>query len=199
MNEQLIFSNRSHACTGTKLELVFCTCPEIALDRTVFAAPGLHGKAVAVRGNNPGAYSGAATFQWYLGPQALMVFFLRAVSTEYAALTPVLEGGAGTLAACLDTLIEKSSYWTNELFGWKEDGTPIIKRMLKRRNAGRRRGGEVAISLNENFLPASVISVTLDGRPVTEKSELKRLADLVEFQWLANKSRRAIALAKRLQ
>ncbi len=188
MYPQTIVSEKSRTSASSELCLWFSKEPYLTLDRTMFRANCLPDTILAVRGKSPGAYVGAATFQWYLGPQALIVFLLRAASRNYSPVIPVLEGGVGSLAACLDMIIEKSSSWIYDIFGCKADGTPLIKRILRRRNAGRRRGGDVAFSLNDTFLPPENIRVFVDGVPVTDKKELFRLSEEVEFLWLSKKT-----------
>lgn len=98
-----------------------------------------------------------------------------------------MEGGAGSLPACLDAIIEKSSQWIYDLFGCRADGTPLVKRIVFRKNPGRRRGGIVALSLNESFLPPENIHVYVDGTRALDKREISRLAEELEVLWNSKK------------
>ncbi len=173
----------------SELHLWFSTEPAVTLERTLFHTSLLDEPVLAVRGKSCGAFPQASTFQWYLGPQALMIFLLRGI-TARSKLFPVLEGGAGSLAACLDMILEKTSSWLSDLFGCRADGSQIIRRIARRTNAGRRRGGLVSFSLNDKFLSTQNIHVILDGRRVTDRAELVTLANAIEFQWMSNKATR---------
>ena len=109
-SEEIVF-RAPNSAKNTELVLWFSSRPDITLERVLFRAITLPGQVLAVRGKSPGAYSGAQTFQWYLGPQALMVFLLRAASRAYPSSLPILDGGSGSIAASLDMIIEKSSSW----------------------------------------------------------------------------------------
>lgn len=188
MLESILSKNDFLGSAEAELFLCFSKAPLLTLERTVFRTRVLPDPVLSVRGKMPGAYTGASTFQWYLGPQALMVFLLRAASKTRPAMLPLMEGGAGSLPACLDAIIEKSSQWIYDLFGCKADGTPLIKRIIRRKNPGRRRGGEVALALNENFLSPSSIRVFVDGSLVSDRNELSLLADELELLWHSKKT-----------
>lgn len=145
------------------------------LERTLYVDPS--GIEIAtVRGKTSGAYRNAGVFQWTPGVKALSVAFLRALANHLKNIRtflPLLEGERGSLAASLHYALYKQPSWLFDMFGMDESGNAHLRKLLFHSNLGT---GKVAISLNEDVLPASSIKVYVGGFEVRDAEHLEQLA-----------------------
>lgn len=131
----------------------------------------------SVRGKTSGAYKGAGSFQWTSAVKALTLLFLRAVEDPNGIH---LSGYGGSLAVSLDYALSKQPVWLCEMFGTDGVGHSIARRFISRTNPERKRPGPVSLSLNQNYLAASMIEVVVDGRVVTDIAEISAARCAVE-------------------
>jgi len=130
----------------------------------------------AVRGKTPGVYRGYGTFLWTNGVRALCVLFLRAKLQDSPEIAgPLLSGSRGSLAASLDYALDKQPLWLLDMFGLEDSGRAFASRLFLRNNRGMKRGGNVVISLNSNFIKPSHIIIAVDGVEVRESERWQRL------------------------
>jgi hypothetical protein len=182
--------NLSMAKPVTELSLWFVSAPQLELIKTAFRSPLVPSEVTAVRGKTARAYETDVTFQWTAAVQAFSVFILRA-SAQSAAKSlfrgPIVEGGAGSIAASVDAALYKDVGWLG-LLGGDVRGDALSRRIIQRTNPGRRRAGPVTISLNERLLPRDAISVYVDNQPLSDSELLQRYADSLEATWYASHS-----------
>jgi hypothetical protein len=149
------------------------------LERTHFKGNPFDNEAFAVRGKTAGVYQNAGTFQWTPGVKALCIVFLNAilrhVKKEKNYLC-VLQGGKGSLASSLDYALNKQPDWLFDTFGADQQGNSYLRHLLLRSNSGRRQGGPVRISLNEQLLSPRAIKIYVEDALITEPGELEQLA-----------------------
>lgn len=155
------------------------TLPQLI--RTKFIS-NCSGSAVhsCVRGRSSGAYEGYGVFQWTSAVRALAVLAVQ--STIAAKLDDVqgwIEGEASSLASSLDYAIDKEPLWLMDMFGVDALGRMKAKRIFRRSNSGRKRGGPVAISVNSTVLPIESITIHRDGCLVQEPHQLWALQQLI--------------------
>ena len=158
------------------------------LERTEFSHPLLGGKQEANRGKTGGASTSPHTFQWSPAVRSLSLLLLlnalwgRKSSQPDPAFAPRLVGGEGSAAASLDYALGKLPAWLMDMFGMDSRGTALARRLVRRSNPERRRGGECALALNLSMLPAVKIEIYLDGRLVAEEEELDRMIGNIRAQ-----------------
>ena len=171
------------------LELYFTDGHWPQLERTVFCHDILPKPISAVRGATGGAFGEARTFRWSAALQALVVLLLRSAATgkspSVSGIGPaVVKGGDRSLAASLDYALSKQPNWVLDVFGVLTDGTAVARRMFRRTNPERKRGGDVAISVNSHFFPPSSIRVIVGSQEVEEIDQIMWLAGNIEASWL---------------
>lgn len=151
---------------------------EVQLERSVYVdATG--SERVAVRGKGRRAYKGAGVFQWTPGVQALAVVFLTALMRHLKQVNtylPLLEGEKRSLAYSLYYALAKQPEWLFEMFGSDDAGDAALRQLLFRSDL---RTGKIAISLNEQILPASSIKIYLDGVELVHSEEIERLVRIL--------------------
>jgi hypothetical protein len=147
----------------------------LQLERTVYVdSSGL--EVVTVRGKTSGAYRNAGAFQWTPGVKALAVSFLRALANHLKKVRtylPLLEGERGSLAASLNYALYKQPAWLFDMFGMDDLGNARLRSLLFHSNLGT---GKIAISLNEDLLPAGSIRVYVGAVEIRDADELGQLA-----------------------
>lgn len=180
-----------------KIELFFSSGTEIALDRVRFSHSMLDSAHLSIRGKFSGAYGGEYTFQWSPAVRALTILLLRTKLPVASADGAILKGGANTPASSLDYAIGKLPCWLLDLFGTDSHGQALVRRIVRRTNPERKRGGESALSINPNQLPSEQIHASLDGKPVASNSELRRLLSSIEGAWVGG--RRVLLPARPLE
>jgi hypothetical protein len=91
----------------------------------------------------------------------------------------VIEGGDHSSAASLDYAISKQPLWLQDMFGVSGQGMQLARLLFRRINPDRKRPGPVIIFIsNKDF----DVSVEVNGEPVRDASELRRLQELLEAQ-----------------
>lgn len=150
----------------------------LELERVEFQHSLLAEPRCSVRGKSEGAWAGCGNFQWTAGVRALALLLLR----EKARVCdgPVLLGGAGSAASSLDYAISKQPLWLIDMFGLDRNGSCLIRHILARTNPERKRGGSVAISINEAQLARHDIEVRVNDGVVSERGDLIRMAQAIE-------------------
>ena len=133
---------------------------------------------VAIRGKSSAAYTGAGSFQWTPGVKALAIILLKALSqdlNENTIYMPLLEGERGSLASSLDYALDKQPEWMYSMFGADNKGNAYLRKLILRSNSGIRRGGLVALSLNEQLLSPQSIEVYFKNMLLKNGQESERL------------------------
>lgn len=161
----------------------------LSLEKTSFTSSAIGSQLNAVRGKTAGAYKGFSTFQWTPAVQSMVMLTLRAAARALEPSCPIamLHGYDGSPASSLDYSIGKTPVWMLDIFGVDRAGTAIAKRLFKRTNPERKRSGPVAVSLNENMLPAGEIAIFLNETLVSDHAVLLQLADEIEDLFLSNR------------
>jgi hypothetical protein len=129
----------------------------------------------SVRGKSGGAYRSAGSFQWTSAVRGL-AFLL--VQTALIPESAVLEGSGGSLAASLDYAISKQPMWLTEMFGSDQRGICMIRRMILRTNAERKRPGPTVLAVNQRYLPVEAMSIYSNGKQCS-REELAILGSLL--------------------
>lgn len=167
-----------------KLHLIDGTYP--SLERFEFHHKLHPAPLIAVRGKTAGAYSKMGTFQWTSGVQGLTILILRTLlagqNGNAQEKSPILniEGGKGSLAAALDSAIDKRTSWIIDMFGVDSDERPLARRIIKRSNPGGRRAGLIALSLTREFFAPGAIEVFCSGKTVADARALEYLLHKAE-------------------
>jgi len=115
----------------------------------------------SVRGKSGGAYRTAGSFQWTSAVRGLAYLL---VQTALVPESAVLQGTSGSLAASLDYAISKQPMWLTDMFGSDQNGICLIRRMILRTNAERKRPGPTVLALNQRYLPVETITIVSDGK-----------------------------------
>jgi hypothetical protein len=121
----------------------------------------------SVRGKSGGALRAAGSFQWTSAVRALALLAVRTASTPSDAL---LRGLGNSLAASLDYAISKQPMWLTEMFGCDQQGISLARRLILRTNPERKRPGPVTLGINQSFLPASQITIFVNGALCDEET-----------------------------
>jgi hypothetical protein len=167
-----------------KLELHFVGDEFPELYKTVFRLPQLNSEIVGVRGHIPAP--GITPFKWTTSLHALSLFFVKArlIDLEGNALAPVLLGGNLSPASSIDySLYRVGALWIGDLFGFDANGKCFLKRVLRILNTRQKRLGPVQIVLNASVLPASAISIYLEGVHLDGRADIHRLCQRLEISW----------------
>lgn len=174
-----------------KIELFFSRDQVLALERVRFSHQLLGTERLSVRGKLGGAWGSQFTFQWTPAVQALMLLLLdtRLNRSEQPA---ILSGGAGSPAASLDYAIGKQPAWLLDIFGLDSHGVAIIRRLIRRTNPERKRGGDVELSVNPRHLGADQIRCLVNGTEVTSDEDLRALRTEIEKGWRQTRPRLAV-------
>lgn len=136
---------------------------------------------VCVRGKASDSSTNEGSFQWTSGVRAMCAVFLRfAIADREQPFGYCLQGGRGSLASSLDYALSKSPTWLLEMFGAGPQGTPYARRLFRISNPNRKRPGPVVISVNNHLLENDSVRIVLDGTPVVDPEQLRRLLDSVE-------------------
>lgn len=164
------------------LELHFSRDQGVALEKVYFSHPLIGGMRFSVRGKLGGAYGNALTFQWTPAVQALMLLALdeKTASEDQPA---ILSGGAGSAAASLDYAIGKQPAWLLDMFGVDSQGHAVIRRLIRRTNPERKRGGDVLLSLNPNQLRREQIRLFVNGVEIDAITEVRQLREEIASFW----------------
>ncbi len=115
----------------------------------------------SVRGKSGGAYRTAGSFQWTSAVRGLAYLM---VQTALIPESAILQGTGGSLAASLDYAISKQPMWLTEMFGSDQNGICLIRRMILRTNAERKRPGPTVLAVNQRYLPVEALSIYSDGK-----------------------------------
>lgn len=148
------------------------------LERTVFIENPSSIKIASVRGKTGGAYRNMGSFQWTPGVKALVIILLKALThgiNDDTIYEPLLEGERGSLASSLDYALDKQPDWMYSMFGADNNGNAYLRKLILRSNSGIRRGGTVALSLNEQLLAPQSIEVYFKNMLLKNIQESERL------------------------
>lgn len=156
------------------------SCPQ--LDRTLFFHPLTDRECKCLRGRYLGVFRDHALFQWTRAVQALSILLLRSAAStnRVAGPAPFLSSDEHSSVASLDYAVSKAPQWIQDMFGWDSNGDPLIKRLIRRINPERKRPGPVLLSLNEDFLAACAITVSVNGTWVNSGERLVEFAEKIE-------------------
>lgn len=143
---------------------------------TEFVREGVLTKSV--RGKTGLSWEDSGSFQWTSAVKALT---LLACLTHIYNKPFILQGGANSLASSLDYAVSKRPDWTIDMFGQYPSGLPVVKRLVKQLNPGRRMGESVGVTISPHILLPDFISVTVDRRLLNKD----QLAVIVR-SWLQN-------------
>lgn len=152
------------------------------MSRCEFEHPKLDGPYVTNRGTvSLGAKQGS--FTWSKAVKGISLLFLRGARAN--ALDPKssssqISGATGSLAASLDYAILKKPAWLLDMFGTDSRGEPILREIVQRTNAGRKKPGPVIISVSLNRFSEGDIAVFLNEEPSNAVGELSYLVDFIE-------------------
>jgi len=169
--------------------LWFSDLNEPELLRTRYSSYTSDEPVECVRGRTAGAYnpgnsSVIGNFQWTGAVQGLCLLFLRtAASTLSPTIEPTISGEGGSLASSLDYSVSKGTRWITDMFGWRTNGDPIVRFLLKRSNPERKRKGPVVISVNHNALPAGSIHIFVGEKEIRDCATLLRLCEVILGKW----------------
>lgn len=129
------------------------------LERVEFQSCQSSETRVCIRSKELSGFPDATgTFQWTPGAKALVVLLARYVlhgSGVSSVVGANLRGGAGSLAASLDSSLSKQPAWLLDMFGVHASGRAVARSIIKRVNPERKRGGEVILLVNHQLLPIS--------------------------------------------
>lgn len=165
------------------LRLWFVNDEQPQLEKVFFSHPLLRHEQESYRGKSSGAYSSACSFQWSSAVRSLALLFLLNVSWRRRSSdsgiesAPLLVGAEGSAASSLDYALGKLPLWLLDMFGVDSHGNPLARRLFRRSNPERRRGGECAIRINFSMLPVENIFVYLDGKSVEDEKAIEDLID----------------------
>lgn len=168
------------------LRLWFVNKEQPQLEKVCFSHPLLSREQDSYRGKNSGAYSSSYSFQWSSAVRALSLLFLLNVSWRRRCSgadmesAPLLIGAESSAASSLDYALGKLPLWLLDMFGVDSHGNPLARRLLRRSNPERRRGGECAVGINFSMLSAENIFVYLDGKSVDDDAEIGDLVNGVK-------------------
>ncbi|NLF25945.1 MAG: hypothetical protein GX589_09865 [Deltaproteobacteria bacterium] len=166
----------------TKLELWFVESGSVHLEKTSFSHPLLDKKQEAYRGKSSGAFANSHSFQWSPAVRSLSLLLLQTAawsrnSKDADPLSaPRLVGADHTLASSLDYAVSKLPLWLMDMFGLDSRGNALARRLIRRTNPERRRGGNCVLALNLNMLPADKIHIFLNEQAVHDGRQLELLS-----------------------
>jgi hypothetical protein len=178
-----------------KIHLSLYQNGKIELDEIEFVHPLLKTSILSVRGKSCSGHQADATFQWTSALQALTVLFLKstALGSDYR-----MTGVRSSPAASLDYSISKQPMWVLEVFGRDAQGISLIRRIVRRTNSNLKRSGPLFLSLNTAALSPSDITISVNGRDVTEWEEINKLGDALSEQISSALSLEAASPVRRL-
>lgn len=130
------------------------------LTEVVFNDGMINHARTSVRGKSSGPLRTAGSFQWTSAVRALALLAVRTASNPSDAL---LRGLGNSLAASLDYAISKQPMWLTEMFGCDQQGISLARRLILRTNPERKRPGPVTLGINQSYLPASHITIFVNG------------------------------------
>ncbi len=145
------------------------------LERMLFTGHPSNNKIMSVRGKNGGAYGNVGSFQWTPGVKALAIILLKFLIQKDTSFMPLLVGERGSLASSLDYALDKQPEWMYSMFGADDSGNALMRRLILRSNSGIRRGGSVALSLNEQLLSPQSIEVYFKNILLKDNQEVEQL------------------------
>lgn len=166
-------------------ELSFIGIEDPELWETAFEHPAVSMAKKVVRGKSGGAFITFGSFQWTRGVKALALLMLRSIHharSDSTTPVPMLIGGRESLAASLDYAIDKRPLWLIDMFGIDSLGNPLVPRILKRTNPGRKRPGPTAIALNSHFLPPEAFVIRWNGNVLTTPEEIETLINSISWE-----------------
>ena len=145
------------------------------LERTIFTGHPSSNKIMSIRGKTGGAYRNVGSFQWTPGVKALTIILLQARIQNAPICTPLLEGERGSLASSLDYALDKQPEWMYSMFGADNHGNAYLRSLILRSNSGIRRGGIVALSLDDRLLSSDSIEVYFKNVLLKNVQEIERV------------------------
>ena len=107
------------------------------------------------------------------------MLFLKGAARE---LGFSLSGSHGSAAASLDFAISKQPQWVEDVFGVDKQGVSLLRRVVERSNSNLKRPGPVTVSLNRAALQENSITITVNGKDVSNILEIRALADDLALQ-----------------
>lgn len=122
--------------------------------------------------------SGIGAFSWSPAVRGLILLSLRTIEHRLggsSGASPRLRGGLGTLAASLDFALSKRPLWLLDMFGMDRHGLSNADLIFSRRNAERKRGGDVDIWIDETYLAYTGIRTHWMGEEVREPQKINFL------------------------
>ncbi len=130
------------------------------------------------------SWRGERCFRWTSGVCAFSYLTVRYREMSGSrGLVPVLEGYGGSMAASLDYALSKRPAWLLDVFGVTSKGDPNALRIFQRRNGCRKLPGPVLIRFNPHILEPENIQIHLNGRLLSEDSELHALGTELSTVW----------------
>lgn len=166
------------------LKMNFVGLESAELGDTEFMHPTLTNCRRSIRGKSCGAYYSYGSFQWTRAVKAISWLLLKNAQSfkETASAEQVLLVGRNdTLASSLDYALDKQPLWLLDMFGLDNKGSPLVQRLLRRSNPGRKRPGPTAISLNTYFIPLEAIEISWNGQVLQSAEQLEKLANIVNW------------------
>lgn len=153
----------------------------VELYRTTFTSFTTFAELKSVRGKTSGAFRGHGTFQWTAAVRGLSALLVQsALSIGRPSIEPNIMGGAASMAASLDYAISKGPIWMSEMFGTTSGGELLARRLFKRTNPNRKRGGPVVVSINEKMLSFDAIHIFIEHRKIIDEGEISILLDSLQ-------------------
>ncbi len=163
------------------LQLWFSREPRPQLERSHFCHSLLSKPRNAMRGRAPGAFPHVGMFQWRPALQAMIILFLRWAASDDHEREEIIQGGSGSPAASLGYALRRLPQWTIDMFGRSQNGSPIIRRLVRSTNSGMRRRGPVSIGLPPRAHQSIRFEIYLDGVEICDKTEISTLCRSIEL------------------
>lgn len=130
---------------------------------------------VAIASRAGVAPNGVGQFRWSRAVRGMSILFVRfALSRHDPRVVPRMEGGRGSIAACLDGALSQEPVWLVEMFGASHEHIPRYRRLFVRSNPGLKRCGPVAVSCTPR-VKSDNIRVFLDDALVVDKTSLESI------------------------
>ena len=167
------------------LRLIFSAFAPRTLDEIEFYHSGTGKRCRSRRGNTPGAFENIGTFRWSNAVRGLGLLLVRhSLAQRMGEPTYVLRGGPGSVAAALDSAINKPPAWLRSVFGIEQSSSPLMRTLFKRKRSDKTRNAELSVSCGFQ-LHAHNIEIRCGNVIVTDITALTSLAQELEQSALA--------------
>ncbi|RIL07274.1 MAG: hypothetical protein DCC75_10145 [Proteobacteria bacterium] len=141
----------------------------------------LPGPLHALRGKGFDLNSGEGSFQWSAALQGLCLLLLGARINLGGDAS--ISGQRGSPASSLDYALTKGTSWLRDLFGSDSRGNLLAQRLIKRSNTECKKGGEVKLALNQEFLSRSNVRIYLNGKRIDSEEKLLEIERAILSGW----------------